>query len=105
MSFLDTIEGLVLLGIVVGVILGFFSRSGKIGCVALLVFGLASCGYAKIEYESIPAESLNSTAGLVLFFIPLWLCSGAVVGWAGGYWIKHMVMAKRWDRSEDKSDR
>ena len=86
-----SIEGLIALGAFIGVIMGWFSTQPKMGAAMMLVFGLGSCALGFAEFKLNYTDDASSTASLVIVLIPIFMCIGAVGGWAAGFFLRKLV--------------
>jgi len=87
------IEGLLLIGLGVGIAIGLLAPNQRVGCVGLLVVPLAMIAYIGWWQGEHP-ENLRSTSGLDFIFGPLWPSLGALVGLFLGIFIRDRMKKK-----------
>ncbi len=81
-----TIEGLIGLGALVGIVIGLALPFEKKGCQFLLIVPAGAIAFVMI-WQAANADSLRSTSGLEYFFVPFWACLGALPGFGLGSFI------------------
>jgi hypothetical protein len=82
-NLLGSIEGLLVIGLFVGVPVGLFATRTKLGCVILLAVPIAMIAYVGWWQGQHP-ENVRSTSGLDFVFGPLWPSLGAIAGFYAG---------------------
>lgn len=87
----NSIEGLIALGAVIGLIMGWFNNRPKMGAVMMLVFALSSFALAVVEFKLNYTDDPSSTASLVIAIIPFCLCLGAFGGWFVGFYLRSLI--------------
>ncbi len=78
-DFLFTIEGLLMLGFVVGGLISYF-LSQRIGCIALISIPITAIIFVNWWLKNTP-ENTSSTSALAYVFVPLWPSIGAFVAY------------------------
>lgn len=74
-----TIETMLIVGFLAGLVVGAALANPKVGCAVLLLVPVAMIIYIGV-WQSQHPESLRSTSGLDFIFGPLWPSIGAVAG-------------------------
>ena len=82
-NLLSSIEGLLAIGFIVGLLTGVSAPRVKVGCYILLAVPVAMFAYVGWWQDQHP-ESLRSTSALDFLFGPLWPSVGAIVGFYAG---------------------
>ncbi len=85
-----TIEAMLIFGAVVGLLIGLFSPSGRVGCTVLWIVPVAMIAYIAFWQWQHP-ENLPSTSALDFLFGPLWPSLGASVGYAVGGGLRSLI--------------
>ena len=86
----STIEGLLTVGFVFGMLVGVLAPTHKLGCFVLLTVPIAMIAYIAWWQGQHP-EALRSTSGLDFLFGPLWPSLGAIAGlFAGKIFGEHL---------------
>lgn len=85
-----TIEGMLISGAFIGLLIGLFSPSGRAGCITLWIVPVGMIAYIAVWQWQHP-EKLRSTSALDFMFGPLWPSLGAVVGYVGGGGVRFLV--------------
>ena len=74
-----TIEAMLIVGFVAGLLIGIVLASPKVGCAALLLVPITTIVYIGV-WQSQHPENIRSTSALDFVFGPLWPGIGAVAG-------------------------
>ena len=93
-SLLKTIEGLLAVGFVAGLLVGITVTRQKIGCIILLIVPVLMIFYIGWWQSQHPA-SIRSTSALDYIFGPLWPSVGAVCGYYTGLWLRFRFNKRR----------
>ena len=88
-AMLMTIEGLLIVGAVAGLLIGLTAGSQKMGCSVLCIIPVAMIFYISAEQAQNP-ESIRSTSALDFVFGPLWPSLGAIGGYSIGKLVRSM---------------
>lgn len=92
-----TIEMLLIVGALAGIVIGLSFKTPNLGCAALGIVPLAMIAYI-YAWQSAHPESLRSTSGLDFVFGPLWPSLGAMGGYVVGTAIRYFILSKLNDR-------
>ncbi|WP_088306853.1 hypothetical protein [Novosphingobium sp. B 225] len=85
-----TIEGSLLIGAIIGLIVGILISRQKAGCIALLIVPIGMIFFIA-WWQGHQPENLRSTSGLEYAFGPLWPSAGAVCGFLLGRWFRSFL--------------
>ena len=88
-NILLSIEGLITLGSLAGLLLGMAVPKQKIGCLILLAVPIAMFFYVG-WWQSEHPENLRSTSAVDFLFGPLWPSLGALAGFYAGRWLRSL---------------
>jgi uncharacterized membrane protein YfcA len=88
-NLLLTIEGAIAIGAIVGLLVGIFLPSPKVGCFVLLIVPIAMIFFVNWWQGQHP-ENLRSTSGLDFIFGPLWPSLGAIGTYFFGIWVRSL---------------
>ncbi len=87
---LNSINGLLVLGAIIGFVIGLLIHNFRLGCVILVLVPIAMIGYI-YQWQSQHPENLRSTSGLDFLFGPIWPSIGAI----GGYTIARVLRRRK----------
>ena len=89
-NLLSSIQGLLAIGFVAGLLVGLLGFRDKIGCSILLTVPVAMVLYVGWWQGQHP-ENLRSTSGLDFVFGPLWPATGAIAGYYAAKWLRSQL--------------
>ena len=78
-----TIQFLVVVGAIVGLLSAILIRNARLGCASLWVIPVAMIIVVIVD-QQLHRENVRSTSALDFIFAPLWPSLGALVGYAAG---------------------
>lgn len=93
-NVLASIQGLLVLGFIIGLLIGATVARQGLGCLILFAVPIAMAIYVG-WWQSEHPESLRSTSGLDFLFGPLWPSFGAIVGYAAGVLLRSFFERRR----------
>ena len=91
---LRSIEGLLIIGLTIGLVIGLITRNTRVGCSALVIVPVSMIGYIA-WWQSQHPENIRSTSGLDFIFGPLWPSLGALAGYGIAKWMLNVVDKRR----------
>ena len=91
---LNTIEGLLFIGFIVGLFVGLATRNRRVGCTFLFAVPVSMIGYI-VWWQSQHPENLRSTSALDFMFGPLWPSVGAYVGFEIAKWMLSVIEKRK----------
>ncbi len=92
-NLLASIEGLLFIGCVAGLLVGLFATKPRTGCLILLAVPVAMVAYVSWWQGQHP-ENLTSTSSLEFIFGPLWPSLGAVAGYSVGKLLREWCLRR-----------
>lgn len=92
-NLLLSIEGLLAIGFVAGLLVGVAVARPKLGCLILLVVPVAMVAYVSWWQGQHP-ENIRSTSGLDFLLGPLWPSLGAAAGYYAGKLIRSRFLPR-----------
>ena len=92
-TVLLSIEGLLALGLAIGLLVGVAVRKRKLGCLILLAVPVAMLFYVGWWQGQHP-ENLRSTSALDFMFGPLWPSLAALAGFYAGQWLRSRILQR-----------
>ena len=92
-NLLLSIEGLLAIGFMFGLLIGVAVNRPKLGCFILLAVPVAMVAYVSWWQGEHP-ENLRSTSGLDFVFGPLWPSLGAIGGYLAGKLLRSLFVRR-----------
>ena len=91
---LNTIEGLLFIGFIVGLVVGLATRNQRVGCTILVAVPVAMIAYIA-WWQSQHPENLRSTSALDFIFGPLWPSVAALAGFSVAKWMLTVIEKRK----------
>lgn len=85
-----TIQGLLVIGAIIGVLAALLIASPRVGCASLWVIPIATIAVVIVDQRMHP-ETVRSTSALDFVFAPLWPSLGALTGYGVGRLVRSFL--------------